>query len=1155
MFSGCKNLLSLNLNHFITTKVQYMNEMFQDCEKLKQLNISQLKSDSIGTMYRMFYGCRSLEYLNLFPLIEKVESINEMFTGTSDNFKICIQDIKNIPNIFEIIKNKNIKRDCSEDCYGEGNNRTLIESQKRCCPLYYNGNCYYECPGKTRIDEDNPKICNKFNCDAPKYYNFEQNNCDYLPIGYYVNDTIERTIDKCHEDCTKCYDKENDISKKCLKCKNDNLYVYLGNCQESCRYGYFIKDDTKICKCHRRKCKECTEESLKYNLCVLCNEQDNYYRKSNDNSNKNGFINCYKKPEGYYLDRYNIYQRCYYSCKYCSEKYPDKFHHFCINCNEDNSYPIKDKDNPDYFNCYPKCKFNYFFDENHNYICTNTSDCPSLYPYLLENTTECIKECNDENKWLFRHTCFEQCPFNESKNYTNGTGFYCNASCPFDRPFEMTETQYCVSSCTIMERYYKKCFTNFDGNKEENSQVQDMVLNDYKDDIIDTFNYTFISETQNIIQIEKNVIYEITSTNCTIKDQRITTIDLGDCEDILKDYYGIDKNESLYIFKIDAFVEGKTGPKVEYEVYYPFDEVNLHLLDLSICEGKQIFIGYPLNISQEELDLYNSKSDYYNDICYTYTNSKGADVILNDRQNEFMNNNRSLCDEDCKFSGYNIEERRLICSCEIKYSISIISQIKIDKNKLYNFINLKQIANFSVMKCIKLLFSIIGIKTNIGFYSFFPTIIVYIITLFVFYLKEIKRIMHQIDEIIAVKKLIKYSWFKEEEPKKKKNKVSFFCDFIKKKGINLETIIEKVNKRKQYTEIDNDINIKSGKNKNDLTEDFSSKLKKFKKKYNDENNTKENDKKLYDSGERSKSILSALYLKNKKKIKKLKKKYLGKDIIKFFKNQRKLDSDSTNKTLFEAQQILEVNKVKKEILTLDEKLKIIEVLKFNDNELNDLGYKKAFKYDRRTFFQYYISLLFTKLILFQIFNTRDYNAYSIKVLLFFFNFSSCYAVNALFFNDDTMHQIYEDEGDFNFIYQLPQIAYSTIISYFVDNITTFLALSEDNILQLKQDKKFGDLKQKSKRIKNTLKIKFIFFFIVNFILILLFWYYLGCFCAVYKNTQFHLIKDTLISFGMGFITPFGTNIITALIRIYSLKRYTQGNKTLFRLSRLLQQYL
>ena len=236
-------------------------------------------------------------------------------------------------------------------------------------------------------------------------------------------------------------------------------------------------------------------------------------------------------------------------------------------------------------------------------------------------------------------------------------------------------------------------------------------------------------------------------------------------------------------------------------------------------------------------------------------------------------------------------------------------------------------------------------------------------------------------------------------------------------------------------------------------------------------------------------------------------------------------------------------------------MKVVEVLKFNDNEFNDLGYKKAFKYDHRTFFQYYLSLLFTKHIIFQIFNTKDYNAYSIKVLLFFFNFSSCYAVNALFFNDDTMHKIYEDEGDFIFIYQLPQIAYSTILSFFIDNITTFLAFSEDNIIELKKDKHLEEISKKGRNLKKTLKIKFIFFFIVNFILILLFWYYLGCFCAVYKNTQFHLIKDTLISFGMGFITPFGTNIITALIRIYSLKRYNKSNRTLFRLSRLLQQYL
>ena len=247
--------------------------------------------------------------------------------------------------------------------------------------------------------------------------------------------------------------------------------------------------------------------------------------------------------------------------------------------------------------------------------------------------------------------------------------------------------------------------------------------------------------------------------------------------------------------------------------------------------------------------------------------------------------------------------------------------------------------------------------------------------------------------------------------------------------------------------------------------------------------------------------------------------------------------------------------MKQEGLTDHQKIKIKQILKYNDNELNDLGYTKAFKFDHRTLFQYYISLLFTKHIFFQIFNTKDYNSYSIKVLLLFFNFSSCFAMNALFFNDNTIHQIYKDEGDFNFIYQLPQIAYSTLISYFIDNLTSYLALSEDNIIELKKDKSLENLSEKKRQINNTLIIKFISFFIVNIFFILLFWYYLSCFCAVYVNSQYHLIKDTLISFGINYIMPIGTNILTALLRNYSLKGYNKNKRLLFRLSKLLQQYL
>ena len=1124
MFRGCRNLTSLNLNHFNTTNVQYMNEMFQNCENLQYLSISQISSDSLSTMYRMFYNCTSLEYLNIFNLIEDVQSITEMFEGTSDNFTFCIKEKENIPNIFNLLYKKiKTERDCSENCYGEGKGREGIKSQKRCCPYFFENKCYYKCPGKTKVNE-NTKICEKLSCDYPKYYNFSQNECiDNIPDGYYLNDTNSRTIDKCHEDCATCYAGANDTSKNCIKCKDDKPYAYFGNCYKSCRYGYFYDSyGIKKCKCHREKCQECTKESLKYDLCVSCNEDEKYYEIFNHN-NENGFIDCYKEKEGYYFDYDEYkYKPCYPSCKYCYKNSEDKSHHYCKNCSEENSYSILDKNNTTYMNCFPECKYNYYFNETGDYICTKNLSCPSAYPFLLENTTECIESCTDTYKYQFRHTCFEQCPY-DSYNYTIEDNFYCNASCPFERPFEMTETQYCVSSCTIMDRYYKLCFTNYDGDRY--SEVQDKVLEDFQNDIIDTFDYKFITTNQNIIHEEKNAIYEITSTKCTYQDPRTTTIYLDECESKLKEYYSIDKNEALYIFKVDAYIEGKTGPKVEYEIYYPLDGKNLRLLDISLCEGKEIFIGYPLNISIEELDLYNSNSGYYNDICYTYTNSKGTDVTLYDRKNEFMNNNKNLCEENCQFSGYNEIKGRLNCSCEVKYSLSLISEIKIDKNKLNKFINIKQFANFSVMKCLKLLFSIKGIQTNIGFYSFLPLIITYIITLFIFYLKELKRIMNQINEIIAVKKLIFYSSNKKQE---KNKKLTFFHNFIYTKRLNLGTIKEEILRHKQDNKNNNDIKIASKKDKIE--------------------NIKNND----ESEDNYESIINSIKLK-KNDIINLKK--IGNDKIQFKKTKSKQNNDSSKQDLIEGLKVLEINKVKKVRLTLEEKLKIIKVLKFNDNELNEFGYKNSIKYDKRNFCKYYVSLLLTKHNLFQIFNNRDYNAYSIKVLLFFFNFSSCFAVNALFFNDNTMHQIYEDEGNFNFIYQLPQIVFSTLISYFIDNITTFLALSEDKVLELKRYKNLENLSEKGRKAKVTLKIKFIFFFFINLVLILLFWYYLSCFCAVYRNTQYHLIKDTLISFGIGSITPFGTNILTALLRIYSLKIYTNRNQMLFNLSKLFQQYL
>ena len=81
----------------------------------------------------------------------------------------------------------------------------------------------------------------------------------------------------------------------------------------------------------------------------------------------------------------------------------------------------------------------------------------------------------------------------------------------------------------------------------------------------------------------------------------------------------------------------------------------------------------------------------------------------------------------------------------------------------------------------------------------------------------------------------------------------------------------------------------------------------------------------------------------------------------------------------------------------------------------NLDIKKQFNLTTEIILRYYFSLIKTKHILFQIFDKKDYNATSIKILLLFFNFSANFEVNALFFNDETMHQISEDGGEFNII--------------------------------------------------------------------------------------------------------------------------------------------
>ena len=150
-----------------------------------------------------------------------------------------------------------------------------------------------------------------------------------------------------------------------------------------------------------------------------------------------------------------------------------------------------------------------------------------------------------------------------------------------------------------------------------------------------------------------------------------------------------------------------------------------------------------------------------------------------------------------------------------------------------------------------------------------------------------------------------------------------------------------------------------------------------------------------------------------------------------------------------------------------------------------------------------------------------------------------------------MNKINTDNGAYDIIFQIPQILYSTIISAIINVMLKKLSLSEKQILAIKIESNFIIAQQKSKNIQTCIKIKLSIFFILSFIFMIFFWYFISCFCAVYKNTQKILIKDTLLSFALSMLYPFGLNLLPGIFRIPSLRATNKDKKCLYKLSELM----
>ena len=241
-------------------------------------------------------------------------------------------------------------------------------------------------------------------------------------------------------------------------------------------------------------------------------------------------------------------------------------------------------------------------------------------------------------------------------------------------------------------------------------------------------------------------IYEIFGSDYKIKISPINTnkysnissyIDFLNCENILREKNTLSPSSILTVYQIeiDNSDDQSLVNKIGYAVY---DENNVRL-DLSVCNEETILINYQIKnaslidldklnyYSEIGIDIFNSTGDFFNDICYPYSENN-SDVILQDRIEDIYEN-YSVCDNNCKYNGINVTEGIIACECNVELYINTnVEKLPLNEIIIDTFTG----SNIGILKCYNLVFNMTEKYKNIGFILFtilillhFPILIQY----------------------------------------------------------------------------------------------------------------------------------------------------------------------------------------------------------------------------------------------------------------------------------------------------------------------------------------------------------------------------------------------------------------------------------------------
>ena len=586
----------------------------------------------------------------------------------------------------------------------------------------------------------------------------------------------------------------------------------------------------------------------------------------------------------------------------------------------------------------------------------------------------------------------------------------------------------------------------------------------------------------------------------------------------------------------------------------PIKYINSKYFDFSLCHKDPIYLDNQINITELKydlddetpiniekityakklkIDLFDPHSDFLNDICFKFTSENKKDVPLDSRYEDYYQN-ITLCNESLSshYIGFNYSSIDKMITFRCAYGFYKDEE---DKKSYIDSIDDKmkfifKTSNIKVITCFEELLNIKQFFYNYGGFICVFVLILQIILYISFSCKGTQYLEEEIQEMF-------------DNAEKRKRLKAF-------EAKNTEQINEVIN-------INNDLNT------NERFQNSTNELEIPNKETNIENNkeNEEGDKENIVIRDNIKSNYSKKRSSRKKKSMKQNlanpnpKNKTGVKKAKMHENfDLNIEDEKKDKKFKKNKSKKEDKKKEKEEEKEEKGDEINELYEINDDDLNEFSFKTAIKKDNRNVCRLYWNALKTGHILINLFcRNDDNNLVIIKISLIFILFPINLTFNIFFFTSKNIKASYVRNFDDLTLFA-NNLLYSFLSSIFTSIfliLLKFLCQTHSKIRELRKLKDLDEARKKNQGLYKCLKFKINIYFILSLIFILIFGYYIACFCAIFQNTQIDLIRAMFTSWGLSLLYPFGVYFISSIFRRIALKKKI---RLLFRISKIIELY-